>query len=618
MKKIRIIFLTISLIIPLVFSGGMNALQKDFTGKKIHVFSGQSIQKAINEASEGDTILVHNGIYYEKITIDKAIVLKAESGGDVTLTNKYAGKQTWIETVLGSQTWLMEHIDWSVNWLLVEGVHAFDFRGKAGFDNKLCGPYWSKGWQSEKVYYPNPPVYFAKDSITERLWLHMNDQRNPNFIGIDFNSSEINDTTLVQKDLGEYWNQQEIVEVSSNPPVYPVTLWYEGTPEHPSQPKYIYFPKICGIIIKVKADNVTIDGFRIHLAPTVGIELNNSKNVTIQDCYFSGYQYGINTGYECTNLTVKNCEFDGGELISAGNHTNVNLNMWNHSTYVVPVKFNGTGLIFQHNYIYEGYDLFQPRGRHKYYPQVPDLPSDVSFNVWQQAIDNNFEFDGVEALITMRVHHNLILGRENDMLAITTTENGNPLQIDHNLFWNGGDNSRIMKLIGTRRRNDGVRFIHNTYITGNICSTAPFGTNSLFENNIVISSCSRANCWDLQVLNSFFPSKYNLCQNGDKYMFNFAGLTSDPKLGTSDSTFFCLLPDSPAIDAGKVNETYFNINYSGKGPDLGAVESTQTINDWKREFGHCGPTWINSQNEKLKAPHRPVWPKEIDRRWGGL
>ena len=50
------------------------------------------------------------------------------------------------------------------------------------------------------------------------------------------------------------------------------------------------------------------------MAPTVGIEVNNSKNVTITECYFSGYQFAINSGYECTNLTVTHCEMGGGRM----------------------------------------------------------------------------------------------------------------------------------------------------------------------------------------------------------------------------------------------------------------------------------------------------------------
>jgi hypothetical protein len=585
----------------------------------IYVQEGQSIQKAISSAGEGDTLILQDGVYHEKITVDKSICLMALNPGEVTITNRYPGKQVWKADGEGRKRWFMEGVDWPVHWLLVDGDHAFDYRNKHCFDNQVCGPYWSKGWQQGRQYYPDPPIYFARDSATNRLWLKLDDERDPNRLSVHFNSPELDDTTYVQKDLGAYWNQQEIVRVCNNPSEYPVTMWYGGTPDNPTMPRHMYIPKICGIAVNIRADNVTLVGLRIHMAPTVGIEVNNSSNVSIRDCYLSGYQYGINTGYECTRLTVMNCEFDGGKLISKGNHTRITENMWNHSTYVVPVRFNGTGLTFKHNYVYEGFDLFQPRGRHKNYPHVPDLISDVAFNVWQQAIDNNIEFDGVEAHISMRFHHNLVLGRRRcDMLAITTTEKGDPLLIDHNLFWDGRTTSRIMKLSGTRRLNDGVKFIHNTYFTGDSCSFAEFGPESIFENNIVISDATKSGCWTRSRLGYFFPTRYNLFTNGDVYLEDFEGLTSDPQLGSTGTDRFCLKPGSPAIDAGIRHKGYFNDNYSGTNPDLGALESTEDIESWRQVFGHCGPTWITSKNEKHKAPNRPEWPAEIDRKWGGL
>jgi len=590
------------------------------TPKTVRVSQNQSIQKHIDAANPGDTILLENGTYHETININKHLTLRAVEPGKTTITNKYSGMQNWIQDTENSAVWYLKEIDWPVHWLLVNGIHAFDYRNKNNFENQMCGPYWSKGWQTELTKYTNPPIYFARDSLTNTLWLKLDSDIDPNNMNIDFNSADLDDTTLVQKDLGTYWNQQEIVVISQNPPVYPVTMWYEGiTRKNRSAGRTIQFPKICGTIIDINSDHVTIEGLRIHLAPTVGVEVNNSEHVTIRDCYFSGYQFGINTGYECTYLNVLNCEFDGGELVSTGNHTHVNNNMWNHSTYVIPVKFNGTGLTFKHNYVYEGYDLFQPRGRHKDFSYLPDLQSEVAYNVWQQATDNNLEFDGVEAVVNMRFHHNLVLGRgSNDMLAITTTERGNPLMIDHNLFYNNGHNSRIMKLVGTRRTNNGVYFIHNTYITGKICSYAPFAKESRFENNIVVSDCDRTFCWNPNVLQSFFPTKYNLCQNGDNYMHEFEGITADPKLGKNPETFFIPQKGSPAIDAALLNEGYYNQQFSGSNPDLGAIESTDDIKDWRQEFGHCGPTWINRSNAAEKAPHRPQWPEVMDKRWGGL
>lgn len=575
---------------------------------------GQSIQQAVDRSTDGDVIILRDGVYHASLNIHRPITLRAEHGGEATVTNRHEGPVTWIETPPGSRTWFARGIDWPVHGLLVEGVHAFDYRGKNNFDARTCGPYWSKGWQVGSHRYTKPPIYFAHDASTGTLRLKLNDRRDPNHIAVDFNSRQVDGKTLVQKDLGAYWNQQQIVTVSANPPVHPVTMWYGGTPQSPGSPRKIDFPKICGIVIGIHADNVTIEGLRIHMAPTVGVEVNNSHNVTIRDCYFSGYQFAVNTGYECTNLTIEHCEMDGGEMISFGGHDNVTNHMWNHSTYINPIKFNGTGLTLTHNYVYEGFDLFHPRGRHKDYSHVPDLRSEVAYNVWQNAIDNALEFDGVEARMNMRVHHNLIL-QDYDALAITTTENGGPLTIDHNIWWPGG--GRIMKLSGTGRRNKGVQFVHNTYFTGSRCSHNTFG-RSVFENNIVLSDCRTAGCWTRQRLGDFFSTRHNLMPGGERYTVGFEGPTAVAKFGRTPETLFLLQRGSPAIDAGAAKPGYHQDNVADGKPDLGAVEYGQTIDDWRRVFGHVGPTWIDAASAAKKAPHRPVWPKALDRRWGGL
>ena len=87
---------------------------------------------------------------------------------------------------------------------------------------------------------------------------------------------------------------------------------------------------------------------------------------------------------------------------------------------------------------------------------------------------------------------------------------------------------------------------------------------------------------------------------------------------TSASERFCLQQGSPAIDAGVRNSEYYKEEYSGANSDLGALESTENIDSWRANFGHSGPTWITKSNAMLKAPNRPDWLSELDRKWGGL
>ncbi len=208
---------------------------------------GQSIQAAINASAYGDVIILMDGIYHEAINITRSITLKALHHGEATVTNKFPGPVTWTESSPGSKVWSAAGINWPVHGLRVEGFQAYDYRSKQNFDARTVGPFWAKGWQAGSTSYTNPLLYFAWEPTTNTLWLKLNDNRNPNNISVDFNSSSVDGKTLIQKDLGAYWNQQQIVEISKNPPVYPATMWYGGTEQKPDSPKYIEFPKICGI-----------------------------------------------------------------------------------------------------------------------------------------------------------------------------------------------------------------------------------------------------------------------------------------------------------------------------------------------------------------------------------
>src|SRR5438105_810587 len=56
----------------------------------LEVFSGGSIQSAIDLAQPGDTVRVHPGTYTEQLTIAKSIVVKGSADSDVRETGNSA------------------------------------------------------------------------------------------------------------------------------------------------------------------------------------------------------------------------------------------------------------------------------------------------------------------------------------------------------------------------------------------------------------------------------------------------------------------------------------------------------------------------------------------------
>ncbi|WP_440946859.1 hypothetical protein ACSAZL_00765 [Methanosarcina sp. T3] len=70
------IFITLLLAIFILMAGsGIGS------AAEIIVHSGESIQAAINNATEGDTIIVEPGTYHEDITVDtQDLIIKSKSG----------------------------------------------------------------------------------------------------------------------------------------------------------------------------------------------------------------------------------------------------------------------------------------------------------------------------------------------------------------------------------------------------------------------------------------------------------------------------------------------------------------------------------------------------------
>jgi parallel beta-helix repeat protein len=72
-KRYSILIVSITILV-LCFVGTTSATNWSVDGSGEADFTG--IQEAINKASAGDTIIVHSGVYYENVVVDKSVTLK--------------------------------------------------------------------------------------------------------------------------------------------------------------------------------------------------------------------------------------------------------------------------------------------------------------------------------------------------------------------------------------------------------------------------------------------------------------------------------------------------------------------------------------------------------------
>jgi parallel beta-helix repeat protein len=91
-KRCAILLVSVTILV-LGFVGTASATNWSVDGSGGSDFTG--IQDAINNASAGDTIIVHSGVYYENVVVDKSVTLKGidqpvvdanSSGRAITLT----------------------------------------------------------------------------------------------------------------------------------------------------------------------------------------------------------------------------------------------------------------------------------------------------------------------------------------------------------------------------------------------------------------------------------------------------------------------------------------------------------------------------------------------------
>jgi hypothetical protein len=554
--------------------------------------------------------MLKDGVYYQSLLIarggtpGKPVTLKAARGGGATLSGAVPRDRANLNFERVEADLYKAAVSNRVWWVMVGERNLVNF-GQLDFLKKFEFPDQSNGK-------PNPcaPEGFAWQDGT--LYLRLEKGADPNTEPVEISrlsGGEVDPALGMPGHKGGHWAPDTGFEVPGLGHLY---AWTVG-------------------LINVKADNVVIEGLRLHMGVGAAV-IVHGNDVTIRDCYITGAHMGvcqpdsvelpphntpgerpINRGNRTgRGLTVEYCEFTappGYSFCRSGKWSG----LYGCNIAAVFMNYGGARSVVRHNWIYDSsQDHLQPRGNGT---TAPEDAGEIAYNLLQNCGDDSIEFDSASRM-NLRVHHNVILDAM-CLLALSPVMGGG-LTIDHNILVvsreRGPEWCVFFKMgspWGSGLPTRGVRILHNTMV--NMwrwlywCGEDHRYEDVLMENNIFYCAESRGNG-----LRGVTFSRHNL----------YCG----PKIATNDipemmhdrrSPFvsmspmdFSLRPDSAAVDAGAPgkDETYFHKS-AGKAPDLGAIELGE-----KWEFPRPGPRWAAGS----EIAGRPALPASLKAKWVGL
>ena len=574
-------------------------------GADVQLTPDDDIQKALDAARPGDTIVLKDGVYYQSVVITrggtagKPVTLKAANGGGATLSGAVPPKQAKLKFELVEGDLYKAAAGHRVWWVMVGSRNLVNY-GNLSYLTQFQFPNQSGGGLKRCV-----PEGFAWQDGT--LYVRLEKKANPNDVAIEI-SRLTGGHTSAEPEFAKriHWAPDTGFDVPGTGHLFCETLG----------------------LITVKADNVVIEGLRLHMGVGSAV-IVHGNDVTVRDCYITGSHIGIyqpdvvklppheSPGHRpigrsnriARGLTVEYCEYNaspGYRLCRRGFWGG----LYAANISGVFMNFGGPRSIVRHNWVYDSsQDHLQPRGNGT---SSPADASEIAYNLIQNCADDPIEFDSATPM-NLRVHHNVIL--DGMCLLSLCPVMGGGLTVDHNILYNSPENGirncpwlKLGTPWGKGLPTRDVRLIHNTVVQ-------PHGVfqwfakdigyeNNVMENNILYVAKSQD--WGV----ADFPlSRHNL----------YCGPKIDPKhipeIIHGDQPFasmkpmdFNLRPDSAAVDAGAAGKDYHH-KARGKAPDLGAIELGET---WK--FPRPGPRWAKGN----EIPNRPKIPASLPPKWVGL
>ena len=543
---------------------------------------GDNLSAAIKKVQPGGALVLEPGVYYQRITLEDVagtaespITIKARKPGSVTINGAKAGTGTekplaWthVEGDLYSTT-LALPLE-TVTWMMVDGRMQFAYVGlenlkffRAGSADPLAavkiGP---------REGFCNVP---DKDKGTNTVYVRLMNGKNPNNCNI----------------------QVSFVGASPN------------------------------ITIGENCQWIVIEGLKLSMAGRTSAisakpKSNNIKNITVRDCFIEGAQNIIDFFAVKEGAVVEFNEFSQYPVYEWRAY-------WKQVYGVADgVRLCGPDAKFNHNLAYDTFDHLQLGARNP--ASESKAWSEATGNLWIRNTDDAIEFDTKEAL-GWRVHHNIIIDPW-VVFALSPVWVGE-LVIDHNIAVitpeQGRWDSTLLKLVSPwvkegkpetlTTRNSTI--VHNTFVN-RVGERTPKVSDALYwtkpnlryegmvyENNLASvtrpNGCVSFKAWDIKSQGfTLDPGKYNLYA-GDKEFeesvrrdMQFA---EDPGFVDRKAGNVNLAPSSPALNAGKKDDAYYQADVKDGKPDIGAIEAGQP---W--EFKRPGPRWADEEHAKAVRP----------------
>jgi len=616
----------------------------------VTVRPGQSLQEAADKLQPGDTLLLAEGTYHQRLDLKKS----GEPGKPITIKAAVPGKAIITGATEGTLTF--ERVEGAIHKPVPVSIMAGMEPAKL---EQIEGAIYKTKWTPPKRW---------NGRGTRQAWV-LADGRSL------YNYSNIEEMETCRWGKGRDTTPQE--------------GWFYQDGEmyirllngaDPNKAKVAISRPDAAILLDTKGqEHIVIEGLQFHVAPDnairVGVRRNDtSKHIVIRDCYFLGCYHAIvgqgvrvdrpggAVEFGPSNVTIEHCQFSNYPTYD-WLHCSMHLEQpaWGAmydsclgGNAILPGG-NVSAWKIRHCYIHDTYDGI---GVACTGVKDPALDHEYAHNLLHRCADDNIEFDSIE-YAGVRVHHNVILEGQ-CLLGLSPVQKGG-VTIEHNIVYASPEYGIPWSVIfkfstpsasafhrGGFHPLSGITIRNNTLI--NTKSGVSWGTSGRHgkyfkDDNVVANNIIYARDWGfcsgLPWDEGLTVEKNNLCVGpaiqAGKPKHSPPGVlwTRNKEPFVKKDTHFCdvLPPSLPGLVgheeigeekeiarvAFSVTEEYLRAAIKGSGlPEADYKDLYKTLGavppGTKWEFPRPGPRWSDGE----LALFRPPLPPSLDPWWVGF